>query len=194
VAINPPSDIVLGVANAADPQRYRAAAERLQRLSSMAADGVGPQAPSQGAASPVASPSLSPGLASETVDIPRSRAVSARRAVTSPKQLHGTSDAFAQLEAFILQHFIQSMLPKNASTVFGKGTAGEIWKSMLAEKLGGEVAKSGHIGIASRLQTATAASRTHIAAAALGLLQRSASLASVLPYLPSAAALDRAKS
>ena len=44
----------------------------------------------------------------------------------------------AQLEAFVLQTFIQSMLPKNATHVFGKGTAGEVWKSMLAEKLGHE--------------------------------------------------------
>ena len=61
----------------------------------------------------------------------------------------------------MLQTFIQSMLPKNAQHVFGKGTAGEVWKSMLAEKLGSEIARSGQVGIAKRL----AAGRLDVAAA-----------------------------
>jgi Rod binding domain-containing protein len=43
------------------------------------------------------------------------------------------------------------MLPKNATNVYGKGTAGEVWRSMLAERIGEELAKSGEIGIADRL-------------------------------------------
>ena len=43
------------------------------------------------------------------------------------------------------------MLPKNATTVFGKGSAGEFWRSMLAEKMGDELARSGQVGIARRL-------------------------------------------
>ena len=61
----------------------------------------------------------------------------------------------------MLQSFIQSMLPKNAKHVFGKGTAGEVWKSMLAEKLGAEIARSGQVGLAKRL----AAGRLEMAAA-----------------------------
>ena len=53
-----------------------------------------------------------------------------------PRQARSAPDAFGQLEALVLQTFIQSMLPKNATHVFGKGIAGDIWKSMLAEKLG----------------------------------------------------------
>jgi hypothetical protein len=60
-------------------------------------------------------------------------------------------DAYGQFEAFVLQTFVQSMLPKNATSVFGSGTAGEVWKSMLAEKMGGELARSGQVGIARRL-------------------------------------------
>ena len=51
----------------------------------------------------------------------------------------------------MLQSFVQSMLPKNATSVFGKGTAGEVWSSMLAEKMGDELARSGQVGIAQRL-------------------------------------------
>ena len=60
-------------------------------------------------------------------------------------------DAYGQFEAFVLQSFVQSMLPKNATNVFGKGSAGEFWKSMLAEKMGEELARSGQVGIARRL-------------------------------------------
>jgi hypothetical protein len=43
------------------------------------------------------------------------------------------------------------MLPKNAESVFGKGTAGGIWKSMMAEKLADQISRSGGIGIARKL-------------------------------------------
>jgi len=68
----------------------------------------------------------------------------------------GGTDPYVEFEAFVLQSFVEAMLPKNAESVFGSGTAGGFWKSMLAEKLGMELAKSGGIGLASTV----AASRT----------------------------------
>lgn len=67
-------------------------------------------------------------------------------------------EAFRQLEAFVLQSFIETMLPENAEAVFGKGTAGAIWKSMLAEKLAKEIADSGAVGIAEQLAKVSDAS------------------------------------
>jgi Rod binding domain-containing protein len=61
------------------------------------------------------------------------------------------AEAFRQFESFILQTFIETMLPKNAESVFGKGTAGGIWKSMMAEKLADQISRSGGIGIAQKL-------------------------------------------
>jgi Rod binding domain-containing protein len=58
---------------------------------------------------------------------------------------------YREFEAFVLQSFIQPMMPKNGSQVFGSGTAGEVWKSMLVEQMGREFAKNGGIGIASSL-------------------------------------------
>jgi hypothetical protein len=144
VAIDPASDIVLGVTLAADPEKYRAAVERLQRL---------------GATAGPASSSWHPTVAAARDDTSArpAAAPAIRAAVSPPRQLRGKPDAFAQLEAFVLQRFIQSMLPKNAARVYGKGTAGEIWKSMLAEKLGAELAGSGQVGIARRLEAAVAA-------------------------------------
>jgi hypothetical protein len=133
VAITPPSDIVLDVARAADPETYRAAVERLTRLRATAAASTttfmpatqAPAAPATGAAA-----TLGAGAGAQ----PRRRL-----------------DAYGQFESFVLQSFVQSMLPKNATNVFGKGSAGEFWKSMLAEKMGDELARSGQVGIARRL-------------------------------------------
>lgn len=60
-------------------------------------------------------------------------------------------DAGVQFEAFFLQSFIQSILPQEASEVFGEGTAGEVWKSMMAEKMAMQFAEAGGIGIAKMI-------------------------------------------
>ena len=66
-----------------------------------------------------------------------------RSGVMSPTQ---------QFESFVLRTFIDGMLPEDNSTYFGTGTAGKIWKSMLAERIGDEMAKDGGIGIAEMLE------------------------------------------
>ena len=71
--------------------------------------------------------------------------------VNAPRQSRRRLDAYGQFEAFVLQSCIQSMLPRNATNVYGKGSAGEFWRSMLAEKMGEELARSGQVGIARRL-------------------------------------------
>jgi len=43
------------------------------------------------------------------------------------------------------------MLPKDSSNVFGQGTAGDMWRSMLAEQVAQQIAKSGALGLAKRL-------------------------------------------
>jgi Rod binding domain-containing protein len=60
-------------------------------------------------------------------------------------------DVYRKFEAFILQTFVETMLPKNSEELFGKGTAGGVWKSMLAEQLGSQLAKGNGIGIAKQL-------------------------------------------
>lgn len=58
---------------------------------------------------------------------------------------------YRNFEAFVLQSFIQSMLPHDAQGVFGQGTAGEMWKGLLAEQLGKQLARAGGIGIAKQI-------------------------------------------
>lgn len=151
MAISTKTDIVLGVSLAADPLKYMEAVDRLRQLdpskqkefaallAEQGQSGNNPSLPGDPSASAGPEDALNSGP-----PVPASARAAVRRKA-------GPKDVYGQLEAFIMQTFIQSMLPNNATSVFGKGTAGEVWKSMLAEKLGGEVARSGQLGIASRL-------------------------------------------
>lgn len=135
MAINPPSDIVLDVARAADPEKYRAALERLTALRTETTATAEtfqlpqPREPATAPASPRVESNFRPAAS-----------------VRDGRRL----DAFGQFEAFVLQTFVQSMLPR-ADSVYGRGTAGDVWRSMLAERMGEELARSGQVGIAARL-------------------------------------------
>lgn len=48
-------------------------------------------------------------------------------------------------EAFALQVFISSMLPKESEKLFGTGSAGKLWQSLMAEKLADQIASSGRL-------------------------------------------------
>jgi peptidoglycan hydrolase FlgJ len=61
------------------------------------------------------------------------------------------NEAFQRFEAMVLQNFVQSMLPDDTESVYGSGLAGDMWKSMLAEKIGEQIAQRGGIGIADRI-------------------------------------------
>lgn len=63
----------------------------------------------------------------------------------------GTLPELRQFESFVLRSFVETMLPKDNSSFFGSGTAGGIWRSMMAERLGDEIAAAGGIGIADLL-------------------------------------------
>jgi hypothetical protein len=144
MAINPPSDIVLDVARAADPTRYQAAVEKLAKLSDASR--------SRGFSEvlgTVDESAASGGLRPEPVN----GAVNLRGRLQAPevRARDEGRGAFQQFEAFFLQNFVQMMLPRDASNVYGSGTAGEFWKSLLAENLGKSLAESGGVGIADRL-------------------------------------------
>jgi hypothetical protein len=64
---------------------------------------------------------------------------------------------FRRFEAFVLQSFVETMLPDGAEHVFGSGNAGAIWKSFLAEQIGQEIADAGGIGIAEQVAAAYSA-------------------------------------
>jgi peptidoglycan hydrolase FlgJ len=145
LAINPPSDIVLDVARAADPLKLQAAALKL--TGAVDGDGAGFSDVVDGIDSS-ARPGL--GLSSLPVDAaPLTEFAAKGPQLDRSAAMSGPAmKPYRDFEAFVLQSFIQSMLPTNAEAVFGKGTAGEMWKGLLADELGKQLSRSGGIGIA----------------------------------------------
>ncbi len=132
MAISPPSDIVLDVARAAEPDAVaKARAALMNRLPAGIAAVFDAGAD---AAQTVSAASTTPG------------SILSREASSA-----SMSDASKKFEAMVLQTFISAMMPKNAAGTYGQGMAGEMWKSMMAEKLADVVAEGGGIGIADRL-------------------------------------------
>jgi len=62
--------------------------------------------------------------------------------------------AYQSFEAMVLSSFVETMLPQNAESTFGTGTAGQIWRSMLAQQIATQMADAGGIGIARQLEAA----------------------------------------
>lgn len=134
MAIHPPSDLVLDVARAADPATARAAAERLKALSLQRTVQVGA--------------TEFPGAATSALD-----ATATNGSETTAFRTEKKPDAYTKFEAFVLQTFIQSMFSgEKDEDVFGKGTSGQYWKSMLAGAIADNMAKAGGIGIAKTLR------------------------------------------
>ncbi|MGQ7792552.1 rod-binding protein [Faunimonas sp. B44] len=146
MAVNLPSDLILDVARAADPSRLRAAAERLHALPLVPLEEQG----SFTEALEARSASLRPGPSDPMATLTALRNGSALRAAGAGDE----RSVYRRFEAFVLQTFVESILPKEASSVFGKGTSGSIWRSMLAEQIAGQVAEAGGVGIADRLVAA----------------------------------------
>lgn len=67
------------------------------------------------------------------------------------KTASGASGTFVKFEAMVLQTFVKEMLPKQTEAVYGRGMAGEMWQSLLAQQLGEVIAERGGIGIANTL-------------------------------------------
>ncbi len=74
-----------------------------------------------------------------------------RSAPARPAEADAGGDKFKRFEAMVLQTFIQNMLPKDTEDVYGKGLAGDMWKSQLAEKVADVMAAHGGIGIAKSM-------------------------------------------
>lgn len=172
MAIKPPSDIILEVSQAANPEKLRVATAKLQKLGETAntqfanvmekVEGAKPKVEKalDQVKTHLASARQSPSSYEPSMpfDVNRARlkmrndtAATTRVADAGPAGADRRTKAMQDFEAMVLQNFIGSMLPQNAEQVYGEGTAGDIWKSMLAEQLGKQMARSGGIGIADRL-------------------------------------------
>lgn len=123
LAISPPSDIVLDVARAVEASDLQAARAELVRRAGSVAGAVADAFSVEGSA------------------FSRAGAAKAEEG----------AQPMRKFEAMVLQTFIQNMLPKDGATVFGKGISGDMWKSLMAEKIADVMSERGGIGIADRL-------------------------------------------
>jgi len=148
MSLAPSTDLVLEVARAADPGRAAAVVEKLNALSSGGA-ATSPQdfAAALNAVAPATTPAPT---------LPASHAVP--RAITPASR---EEKARTQLESVVLSQFVQEMLPKDTQSVYGQGYAGDMWRSMLAQRVADQMAASGRLGIASRLFATHPVAQSH---------------------------------
>lgn len=147
MTVAPIQDLIADVMAAADPASQRVAAGRLERLASTTDRNFAAAIDQK-----IEAAGLQPGgaLAADGGAPGGRGVVDSTGHAPIVKATNGTG-AYRKFEAFILQMFVESMLPKDATDVFGKGTAGTVWRSMLAEQIGNEMAKGNGVGIARQL-------------------------------------------
>ncbi len=145
MSIQPPSDIVLDVAQAADPAKSMAAAQRLMR--------AGPPEDANAGFSTVL----------EKVSVPLDNNANLRTQLElmgnhSPFGRTATEDtrtkAYKGLEALVFQNLFETTLPHDES--LGSGMAGNVWRSMMAEQLGKQAAKMIDLGLFPKTDAAHA--------------------------------------
>jgi hypothetical protein len=142
------SDIVLDVTRAADTAKRRAAVSRLETLSG--------QATGTAQAAPPAAPEWTTDVRVTAANTSRPARIRSSDGATGGAGKE--AGPYVQFEAMLLQTMIESMMPEDAEAVYGSGTAGSVWKSMLAEKVAAEIARTGTLGIAKLIAAGPTAS------------------------------------
>lgn len=140
MAIFPATDLVIDVGRAADPSRKAEALKRLEKLSFSTA---------------VSALNSEPPIPYNTHSSKRLSVDNSKSNLsTSPNVASGNQDshvfAFKKFEAFILQTWLEILLPNAGSGAYGNDQAGSLWRSLMAEQLGDQLSKNDSLGL-SRL-------------------------------------------
>jgi len=136
VAISVISDLVMDVVRAADPQEVQVAQEKLKANKAAFA------------ATSLADAGKGFGAAVDMLDGASSKAGLGDTNIRSART--EIPETYRKYEASVLQTFVANMLPKDSEEVYGKGNAGEIWKSMMAEQFADTISRNGGVGIAEQ--------------------------------------------
>lgn len=139
MSINPPSDILLDVARAADPAKSSAATERLTRLG--ADVGV-----DDAQFSEILSHVDTPRAAPNTAPLPAIAEPRFANAQTEKAKDAAETKAYQGIAALLLENLVENMLP-DSDEFFGAQAGAGIWRSMLAQELGTSLSKSVDLGI-----------------------------------------------
>ena len=163
MAISPPSDLVLDVVRAADPASVQEAQAKLKsnrasfEATSLAEAGNG---------------------FNSAVGI-LNRDSASRASAADGASSKAIPETYRKFEAMVLQNFVKSMLQAESEEIYGKGTAGEMWRSMMADEMGQVISKRGGIGIAKSLMRNEAVNEASGDIASSGDIARGASTAMV---------------
>ena len=152
MSIAPPSDIILDVAQAADPRRLQAATAKLNAL---ATSSGGQAVDFNTLLSSAAQPRPAGATLSGTSTL-FNGPTGATNSGLSPYQ---------KFEATLLQTFVQEMLPKD-DNLYGDAASADAYRGMMAEQLANQLARSGRIGIARMIEKAHGPGPTAASAAA----------------------------
>jgi peptidoglycan hydrolase FlgJ len=172
MGISPPTDLVVDVMKNAQTSRVQQVVSKLKALSAGGGADFGATMTSTGASGTVAS--AAPQTADEQAQAQAAAATPSGLAfsgttLTSLRNAHALSNRPVQqfsttqppaatlkkFEGMVLAKFLDTMMPQTSS-VFGSGTAGSAWKTMLTEKIGNSIADVGGIGIAASIARANA--------------------------------------
>ena len=154
MTVAPVQDLIVDVMAAADPVAQRVAAAKLERLATNVDQNFAAAVDQKIEAAGLRQ-SEAPAAVGDAPD--GSAPMDGTGHAPIIKSTNSNSAVYRKFEAFVLQMFVESMLPKDASNVFGKGTAGTIWRSMMAEQISNEMAKGNGVGIAKQLAKSRAA-------------------------------------
>jgi flagellar protein FlgJ len=145
MSIFPATDIVSDVANSADSRQLALGLQRLRNLS-VSADGA--QITNQ--SNPGALPESRQGAVNPAhfdAFVKSSAKVADRSAVAHGGAKSPGAIAAQKFEAFVLQTWLEVLLPRTEGGSFGTDGSANIWRSMMAEQLGMQLARNGAIGL-----------------------------------------------
>ena len=139
----------MDVAQAADPTKRQAAVAKLAA-----------QAAAQGGSPPVGfDAALSTATPSLGVKTDASLRFSPLAGAGRSQGLAGHGSPYQKFESVLLKTFVESIMPKDTE-LFGDTASADMCRSMFAEKIADQLAKSGRIGIAATIER----HQTHAAA------------------------------
>jgi len=132
MSIFPATDIISDVARAADPGRVSLAMKRLESMG-------GEKARAGDTTFALLKPAPTPARPTATV---------VRDDASAPRGVrHDFMGPAQKFEAFLLQGWLEVILPKQESGAYGLEAGGEIWRSMMAEQLSNQLVRAGGVGI-----------------------------------------------